>query len=59
MEKKREKGCHVTEWLPHGEEQVVPAQASRSEGALRFVNRVSVADEIKTGKGAVDIKLTR
>lgn len=55
VEEKREEGRHVEIWLPCEEEQPVPMPAADGEATLRIVNRVSLAEQMNSGKGTVDI----
>lgn len=56
VEAERDGGRYVTVWVLREEEQPVPAPTAGSEGTLRFVDRVSVAVKLNSGKGMVNLE---
>lgn len=59
VEVDREDGRYLTVWLPDEEEEPIPAPTAGGEGSIHFVNRVSVPEQMNSGKSAIDIEALR
>lgn len=59
METEREGGRYVVAWVPHEEQQPVSVPTVGDERMLHSFSRVNVAEQMNSGKGAVDFERIR